>query len=122
MDRAFEAVERMGLASRHDLKGFVVVIAARVAFSHGELIFERLSIAAKIIFSGRSRSVRWRANGISIGPQGPTSARNPPRSAATVAFVPRARGFFGATGSRGIRFDPALADGGVVRGFLTNGF
>ena len=48
--------------------------------------------------------------------------RVPPRSTATIALVPRARGFFGATGSRGIRFDPALADGGIVRGFLTNGF
>src|SRR5450830_2059439 len=53
MDRAFEAVERMGLASRHDLKGFVVVVSARVAFSHGELLFERLPVAGIIIFSGR---------------------------------------------------------------------
>ena len=38
------------------------------------------------------------------------------------ALVPRARGFFCATGSRGIRYDPALADGDIVRGFLTNNF
>src|SRR5450759_3869472 len=64
MDRAFEAVERMGLASRHDLKGFVVVIAARVAFSHGELLFERLNgcpLLLSLSSPGGSRSVRWRA-------------------------------------------------------------
>src|SRR5665647_1062019 len=69
MDRAFEAVERMGLASRHDLKGFVVVIAARVAFSHGELRFERLN-SCPLLFSlsspGGSRSVRWSADGREI--------------------------------------------------------
>jgi hypothetical protein len=53
MDRAFEAVERMGLASRYDLKGFVVVVSTRVAFSHGELLFGRLPTAGVIIFSGR---------------------------------------------------------------------
>ena len=51
-DRAFEAVERMGLASRHDLQRFVEVIAARGAFSHGDHLFERLSVAAMIILSG----------------------------------------------------------------------
>ena len=64
MDRAFEAVERMGLASRHDLKGFVVVVSAPVAFSHGELLFERLPVAGITIFSGRvavcALARRWR--------------------------------------------------------------
>ena len=32
MDRAFKAVKRVGLALRNHLKGFVVVVAARVAF------------------------------------------------------------------------------------------
>jgi hypothetical protein len=50
-----EAVERVGLASRHDLKGFVVVVAARVAFRHGEFSFERLPVAATIVCSGAGR-------------------------------------------------------------------
>ena len=38
MDRTFKAVERVGLALRNHLKGFVVVVAARVAFRHVDLL------------------------------------------------------------------------------------
>ena len=37
MDRALEAVKGIGLAGRDDLKGFVVVVPARVAFGHRHL-------------------------------------------------------------------------------------
>ena len=52
MDRAFEAVERIGLALRHNLKGLVVVVTARVAFATLNS-FERLPVGAFTIFSER---------------------------------------------------------------------
>jgi hypothetical protein len=38
VDRAFEAVERMGLTIHRDLKGFVIVIAAGFACRHLNLL------------------------------------------------------------------------------------
>jgi len=36
MDRAFEAVKRVALATGHELEGFVVIITASVAFRHND--------------------------------------------------------------------------------------
>ena len=38
MDRTFKAVKRVSLTLRNHLKGFVVVVAARVAFRHVDLL------------------------------------------------------------------------------------
>jgi hypothetical protein len=52
MDRAFEAVERMRFAVHHDLKRFVVVVAASFASSHAvtllwtDIQFARMSFGS----------------------------------------------------------------------------
>ena len=38
VDRALEAIERVGHAGGHDLKGQMVVVAAHLAFGHGMLL------------------------------------------------------------------------------------
>ena len=38
MDRALKTVEGIGLGTHNDLKGLVVVVTARVAYRHGELL------------------------------------------------------------------------------------
>ncbi len=38
MNRAFKTVEGIGLAPRSYLEGLVVVVTARVAYRHGELL------------------------------------------------------------------------------------
>jgi hypothetical protein len=51
MDGALEAVERVSLATRHDLERLVVVIAASIADRHGKLL-RFVSIARCTAFGG----------------------------------------------------------------------
>lgn len=49
----------MGLAARHDLKGFIVVVAACLAFRHGELLFERLPVGERPPVAGTIMFPEW---------------------------------------------------------------